>query len=629
MDQSEQDRGTSRPSCYRHVHHGDESAGAALSEAPTIETDSSDADLITSVRRGELEAFGTLFARHHECALHYARQLSSSTTIDADDLVAEAFEQILGVLQRGKDPEEFFRAYLYTVIRNSFHARSKADANSVLVDDFEPVEREIITLQHVETDPTIEHFESRVVVRAFGALSENWQAVLWYLDVEGLTPTAVASIMGMKPKAVSMLRLRAREGLRELYLQSHLNELEPLAVSGAARDCQEIAKKLGSFTRNTLRRKENEVVLSHVRGCENCAAMCAELRDVNRGLLSVVAVLILGGPVFDLIRASPACAVASDSERDLGTDYEAADVNAAVGVAKTTATVSRVIPRISPLAATVAAASAAVLATAVIVSSAGAGWTETVFAGNAVDNGTSLSQLDAGGSEGREPGIDLADDAAPGAGTSAAATPALSTPSVGATSTPAPTSGSRVSTTPPSQIPTDPAPIAFPADPVSNGTFDSSGYANGGGQFHPGDNFGGWLVISRFGPPGDVAMQIWSPELGSSFAAPFTNGPWASIAGVIHQEVPTVIGQSYVLTYDTRASGAPTADGQPGWPGGDGGRFYIEGELVDTFVTLSDSAIDHRSLTFTATGHTTRVSIASSNASPVGIDNVSVSATQP
>ncbi|MBH0110457.1 sigma-70 family RNA polymerase sigma factor [Salinibacterium sp. NG22] len=598
-----------------------------MSEAPTIETDSSDADLITSVRRGELEAFGTLFARHHECALHYARRLSSSTTLDADDLVAEAFEQILGVLQRGKGPEEFFRAYLYTVIRNSFHARAKADANSVLVDDFEPVEREVITRQHGETDPTIEHFESRVVVRAFGALSENWQAVLWYLDVEGLTPTAVASIMGMKPKAVSMLRLRAREGLRELYLQSHLNELEPLVASDAARDCQEIAKKLGSFTRQTLRRRESEVVLAHVAGCENCAAICAELRDVNRGLLGVIAVLILGGSAFDFVRAAPVHAVTASSDSDVLAGYQATGYNAAIGAPAAAATAARAIPYISRLAATVAAASAAVLATAVIISGAGAGWTETVLAGNSVDDGMTQSQLDEGRREGRETGIDLAGDAASGDGTNAVTTPAPSTPSAVATNTPEPQSGAGSSSTPPSQTPTDPAPIVALPDPVSNGTFDSSGYANAGGQFHPGDNFGGWLVISRFGPPGDVAMQIWSPELGSSFAAPFTNGPWASIAGVIHQEVPTVIGQSYVLTYDTRASGAPTADGQAGWPGGDGGRFYIEGELVDTFVTLSDSAIDHRSLNFTATGHTTRVSIASSNASPVGIDNVSVSAS--
>ena len=48
--------------------------------------DRADAELISAVRGGDLEAYGELFARHSDAATRLARQLMSSS--DADDLVS-------------------------------------------------------------------------------------------------------------------------------------------------------------------------------------------------------------------------------------------------------------------------------------------------------------------------------------------------------------------------------------------------------------------------------------------------------------------------------------------------------------------------------------------------------------
>ena len=78
-----------------------------MSTATSIEA-ASDAELISAVRGGDVDAYGTLFERHVDAARRLARQLVSPG--DADDLVSEAFVKVLGVLQRGGGPDVAFRA---------------------------------------------------------------------------------------------------------------------------------------------------------------------------------------------------------------------------------------------------------------------------------------------------------------------------------------------------------------------------------------------------------------------------------------------------------------------------------------------------------------------------------------
>src|SRR5690606_25533759 len=91
-----------RPTC------NEESAVVAGEEAQ-------DAELISRVRSGDRSAFGELFTRHHSAALKAATRFCAGTRTSAEDCVSDAFTQILAALQRGKGPDEFFRAYLYTV----------------------------------------------------------------------------------------------------------------------------------------------------------------------------------------------------------------------------------------------------------------------------------------------------------------------------------------------------------------------------------------------------------------------------------------------------------------------------------------------------------------------------------
>ena len=74
----------------------------------TRRREQSDAELISSVRGGDVSAYGDLFARHRDAATRLARQLVRGP--DADDLVSEAFAKVLNVLLAGGGPDVAFRA---------------------------------------------------------------------------------------------------------------------------------------------------------------------------------------------------------------------------------------------------------------------------------------------------------------------------------------------------------------------------------------------------------------------------------------------------------------------------------------------------------------------------------------
>jgi hypothetical protein len=86
---------------------------------------------------------------------------------------------------------------------------------------------------------------------------------------------------------VAALAHRAREGLRQAYLQMHL--------SGVVRqDCRPIAEKLGGYVRAGLSARDAAKVAAHLDDCTDCWAVCTELSDVNGALRGVVALVFLG-----------------------------------------------------------------------------------------------------------------------------------------------------------------------------------------------------------------------------------------------------------------------------------------------------------------------------------------------
>ncbi|SEJ32598.1 RNA polymerase sigma factor, sigma-70 family [Arthrobacter sp. yr096] len=230
--------------------------------------DDSDTGRVERVRSGDKAAFETLFERHRSMARHVAEGQTDNSA-DVDDVVADAFASVFESLAAGKGPDTCFRAYLLTTVRRIAHKVNRSGSRTRPTDD--PF---VLDSPEVHHDPVMTRFESAAVAQAFKALPERWRAVLWYVDIEGMKPAAASKMLGLSANGVSSLALRARERLRQVYLQQHVSE----SVSA---DCREYSSQLGAYARKGLRKRSRERVRLHLEKCTRCTARLLDLTDVQ------------------------------------------------------------------------------------------------------------------------------------------------------------------------------------------------------------------------------------------------------------------------------------------------------------------------------------------------------------
>jgi len=236
----------------------------------------SDSELVVRARQGDRRSFGTLYLRHHDAAWRVACAAAGSPT-DAEDAVAEGFAKVFAALPRMVDRELAFRPYLLACVRNAAVDRHRRTRKLDLRD-------EVPETAAVAGDPdevVLADLERNLVGEALRSLPERWRTVLWLTEVEGMTPTEVSSVIGIKPNAVAALSYRAREGLREAYLQAHVR-------AEARADCRYTVDRLGPYVRNELAARDRDKVQTHLDGCANCRQRRDELADVNASLLGAL-----------------------------------------------------------------------------------------------------------------------------------------------------------------------------------------------------------------------------------------------------------------------------------------------------------------------------------------------------
>jgi RNA polymerase sigma factor (sigma-70 family) len=237
----------------------------------------SDAELLQAARSGDEAAFTELYVRHHAAA----RRLASTYRRrgDPDDLVNETFEKVLSMLRRGGGPSTSFRAYLFVTLRRLAMEQADRVGPDRLDDVPEPV-------MAVATAPELDSTERDMVTRAFESLPGRWQAILWHTAVEGRKPRELAGVVGMSANATAALAYRARERLRQAYLQAHLS-------SRTHPQCEPHRSRLGGYVRDGLSRRDRSATARHLQHCDACRGLVDELGDVNQLLVRSVVPLFL------------------------------------------------------------------------------------------------------------------------------------------------------------------------------------------------------------------------------------------------------------------------------------------------------------------------------------------------
>ncbi|WP_405789548.1 sigma-70 family RNA polymerase sigma factor [Streptomyces sp. NBC_00029] len=264
----------------------------------------SDGDLITRMRGGDDGAYEELFRRHADSVRRYARTCCRDGHT-ADDLTAEVFARTLQAVRGGAGPDQSVRAYLLTTVRRVAAAWAKTARREHLVEDFALFAEQAsagtesgAVLSGLSGGDTLElgadvramhEAEQSLAMQAFRSLPERWQAVLWHTTVEEASPSAIAPLFGLSANATAVLASRAREGLKQAYLQAHVSSA--LSEGG---DCARYADRLGAYARGGLRMRAERGLRGHLEECVKCRLAAGELQDVNAGIPALLPVAVIG-----------------------------------------------------------------------------------------------------------------------------------------------------------------------------------------------------------------------------------------------------------------------------------------------------------------------------------------------
>ncbi|MEU1916529.1 sigma-70 family RNA polymerase sigma factor [Streptomyces massasporeus] len=264
---------------------------------PPREMPPSDADLIDRMRAGDDTAYEELYRRHAQAVRRYARTCCRDAHT-AEDLTAEVFARMLQAVRGGAGPAHAVRAYLLTSVRRVAASWTRSARREQLVDDFAVFAAQSARGSDVSDDDTLElgadvqamhEAEQSMAMRAFRSLPERWQAVLWHTEIEDESPSEVATLFGLDANGTRVLASRAREGLKQAYLQAHVS-----ATLTTDEECARYADQLGTYARGRLRTRAERGLRKHLEECAKCRLAALQIEEVAGGIPAVVPVAVIG-----------------------------------------------------------------------------------------------------------------------------------------------------------------------------------------------------------------------------------------------------------------------------------------------------------------------------------------------
>lgn len=275
--------------------------GSALPPPP--DAPPADGELIERMRAGDDSAYEELYRRHADAVRRYARTCCRDGHT-ADDLTAEVFARVLQAVRGGSGPEYAVRAYLLTSVRRVAAHWTRSARREQLVDDFAVFAQQASRAAEVADDTgslgafgadlgadvrAMHEAERTLAMQAFRSLPERWQAVLWHTEVEDESPSEVAVLFGLDANGTRVLASRAREGLKQAYLQAHVS-----ATLVNDEECARYADQFGGYARRKLRIRAERGLRKHLEECARCRLAAAQIEEVAGGIPAVVPIAVIG-----------------------------------------------------------------------------------------------------------------------------------------------------------------------------------------------------------------------------------------------------------------------------------------------------------------------------------------------
>jgi RNA polymerase sigma-70 factor (ECF subfamily) len=159
-------------------------------------------DLVAASQKGDMKAFGELYARYSRMV--HGVLLARVPSADAEDLVQEVFLAALRKLKAIKDPAAF-GGWIFTIARNRAMDFYRERAESVEITD-----------NHGHHEPkTQAALVAKAVLEIIQKLPEAYRETLVLRLVEGMTGPEIAERTGLTPGSVRVNLHRGMDLLRQ------------------------------------------------------------------------------------------------------------------------------------------------------------------------------------------------------------------------------------------------------------------------------------------------------------------------------------------------------------------------------------------------------------------------------
>jgi len=169
-----------------------------------------DSELISLIKKGEIEVFGILYERYLNLIYRYIR-CRVSEDHSAEDLTEVVFLKAFEALDRYQERGWPFSAFLYQIARNQLADHHRGQPNEVSLEEAQDLESTDADIdESVIVDERV-----RVLQEALEELPEDYQEVIRLRLLLDLTTTEVAVHLNRSEGAIRILLHRAIAALRK------------------------------------------------------------------------------------------------------------------------------------------------------------------------------------------------------------------------------------------------------------------------------------------------------------------------------------------------------------------------------------------------------------------------------
>jgi len=169
-------------------------------------------ELLLKIASGDKEAFGQLYDFYAPKIFRFIRLKVGSQTL-AEDLSSESFLRIWEYLrEQEREIEESFQALLYKTARNLIidYYKKKSSQEILFNDDFN---------EFLLNEPARDEIKDKEVAdqihKALINIKEEYQDVLIWYYIDGLSAPEIAKLMGKSQGAIRVLIHRGLESLKK------------------------------------------------------------------------------------------------------------------------------------------------------------------------------------------------------------------------------------------------------------------------------------------------------------------------------------------------------------------------------------------------------------------------------